>query len=338
MMAYHRVLKLVFKAAWKEKWSPCAWDTNPLQSARECRDQTWWYLVQNSCSRTDMKQQHLQHRCKGAQRTAWDDVLALVFGPAWRSFRDQHSSLTEWMKHCTMFIDKVCGEWGLPLLCKPGSKVRGVPIHCRIPAAIDIHPHLEPHDLDKQWQSDLGRLWIQVDCKALADLCAGRSFLSAPQYRPLFIRICRCLQFLHNFGQRPVHDRQDLIIWSPREFNTVADHAVNAALDSQSTWTRCDNDLLADALIDGRSLRLCLDGGRRSESQAAVGLALFAVERDGSGMAKYKLLVRRAMVLESIASAFLAEAVALEWGLQYLVELFKGKVTATSKSLQGGRP
>ena len=135
-----------------------------------------------------------------------------------------------------------------------------------------------------------------------------------------------------------MHDRQDLIVWSPREFNAVADHAVNAALDSSSTWTRCDNELLADALIDGRSLRLCLDGGRRSQSQAAVGLALYAVECDEGGIAECKLLVRRGMVLGSIASAFLAEAVALEWGLQYLVELFKGKVTATSKSLQGGRP
>ena len=213
-----------------------------------------------------------------------------------------------------------------------------VPVHCRIPSSIDIYPQLAPHDLDCQWQSNLHRLWIQVDCKSLAELCAGRSFLSAPEYRPLFIRICRSLRTLYNFGLRPVHDSTDLIIWSPREFNTVADHAVNAALDSKSTWTRCDEDLLADALLDGKSLRLCLDGGRRCETRAAIGLALYSVECSGSGIATYTLLARRGRLLQSVLSAFLAEAVALEWGLQYLVELFKGRVTATSKSLQGGHP
>ena len=113
---------------------------------------------------------------------------------------------------------------------------------------------------------------------------------------------------------------------------------MNAALDSKSTWTRCDEDLLADALLDGNSLRLCLDGGRRCETRAAIGLALHSVECSGSGIATYTLLARRGRLLRSVSSAFLAEAVELEWGLQYLVELFKGRVTATSNSLQGGHP
>jgi len=61
-------------------------------------------------------------------------------------------------------------------------------------------------------------------------------------------------------------------------------------------------------------------------------MALFSVETDKGGSAKYTLLARRGKLLTEVSSAFLAEAVALEWGLQYLVELVKGKVTVTSES------
>ena len=90
--------------------------------------------------------------------------------------------------------------------------------------------------------------------------------------------------------------------------------------------------MLAQALLSGSSLRLSVDGGRRSSTQGAIGIALFSVEAEKGGIAKYTLLARRGKVLTEVSSAFLAEAVALEWGLQYLVELFKGKVTATSES------
>ena len=58
----------------------------------------------------------------------------------------------------------------------------------------------------------------------------------------------------------------------------------------------------------------------------------FSVDVENGGLAKYTLLVRRGKILTSVSSSFLAEAVALEWGLQYLIELFKGKVTATAES------
>ena len=35
LMAYLRVLKLIFKAAWKEKSSPLGFEENPLQLSRE---------------------------------------------------------------------------------------------------------------------------------------------------------------------------------------------------------------------------------------------------------------------------------------------------------------
>ena len=85
---------------------------------------------------------------------------------------------------------------------------------------------------------------------------------------------------------------------------------------------------LATALLEGESSRLCIDGGRRSQKEGAIGFALYSVDCR-LGKAAYTLLARQGKVLADIDSAFLAEAAALEWSLQYLVELFKGKFAAT---------
>ena len=193
-------------------------------------------------------------------------------------------------------------------------------------------PEFEPHQLDWHCQFDRERLWIQEDCRSLAEPCGGRSCLSASEFRPVFIRICRSLKFLLGLGRLPLRDAQDFIIWAPREYNAVADHAANATMDAQESWTRCNMPALADALLLGQNLRLCLDGGRRSSEQAALGLALYSVTGISNGRATYTVIARRGHLLHRVDSAFVAEAVALEWGLQYLIELLKGAVTVARES------
>ena len=328
LMAYHRVLKLVFKAAWKEKASPLDHKANPLQLVREFRDHTWWFLVQAGHTRAELREQQLQHRRSGKLRIPWDEVFVMVYGPTWRNFRDEHSGLAEWMQHCPSFMDAVCEKWGLPKTPKRQDKEPWAPLRCRIPASIDLPPALEPHPLDRKWASSSGRLWIQVDCRSVAELCCGRAWLTQPELRPLFVRISRALLYLYAHGLRPLHDAADMVIWAPREFNAVADHAVNCALDEGCSFSRCDNTALAQALLAGANLRLSVDGGRRSATQAAIGIALFAATPTDSGVATYRLLARSGKLLGNVSSAFLSEAIALEWGLQYLIELLKGKVTA----------
>ena len=147
--------------------------------------------------------------------------------------------------------------------------------------------------------------------------------------RPLFVRIARLLLALHSRGIHPMNDTSELVVWTPREFNAVADHVVNCALDDQRSWHASNNLALAQSLLEGRSFRLSVDGGRRSSTEAAIGLMRFAVNISEHGVATYELLARCGKLLENVSSAFLSEAMALEWGLQYLVELLKGKVTAT---------
>ena len=115
-------------------------------------------------------------------------------------------------------------------------------------------------------------------------------------------------------------------MWSLREFNTVADHACNATMDcGQSVWHRADKDKLKTTLRRGSSLRVCVDGGRRSHTKGALGFALYCLNGDRAN--SYQLLLRGGKLLEQVPSSFIAEALALEWALECLIKLC-GSVTA----------
>ena len=96
-------------------------------------------------------------------------------------------------------------------------------------------------------------------------------------------------------------------------------------MDLQQSWERCEEQL--SSVSRNAYLRLCIDGGRRSGTNSAMGMALYAVSVDSAGLARYKLLARKGALLGAVASAFLTEALALEWGLQYLVGLMRTGVT-----------
>ena len=141
------------------------------------------------------------------------------------------------MKQCDQFINTICIKWPLPMLpAKPATALEH-PVTIKMSTAIEQVPDLPPHPLDLCWQSDQHRLWIQVDCQALADLLSGRAALDGVAHRPIFIRLSRRLLKLYSMGFRPVCDSQEFVLWSPREYNTVAGHACNATMDSgRSSW------------------------------------------------------------------------------------------------------
>ena len=68
-------------------------------------------------------------------------------------------------------------------------------------------------------------------------------------------------------------------------------------------------------------------GAAPQATHAWGSLCNYPVSFDSAGIAQYKLLVRMGRSLGSVVSAFLAEALALEWGLQYLVDLMRMDVT-----------
>ena len=143
----------------------------------------------------------------------------------------------------------------------------------------------------------------------------------------LFVRICRHIYELYNSGWQPINSCLDMVMWAPREFNAVADHCCNAELDTHSSWAACHDVDLEVAVLSEHSFRLCVDGGRRCRTEGAMGFALYSATDMEGCPAKYTLLARKGQLLTDIESSFLAEASALEWALQYLVELLRGSVT-----------
>ena len=87
------------------------------------------------------------------------------------------------------------------------------------------------------------------------------------------------------------------------------------------SWGRGNTVALKEALKQGSNLRLCIDGGRRSKKRGAIGFAIYGACGSSPHRSTYALLLRGGKLLESVESAFLAEAMALEWGLERLLSL-----------------
>ena len=230
----------MYKSVWQEQFSPCQYGENPLKLAREYRDRIWWEGVKGVAHKK-RRLDHLAHSRGGMQRTPWEQPFLNALGIDWRHQRDRCDNLATWMHGCDSFVHSVCQQWNLPglVLDKPESE-RPRPKHVRLPSQIDQMPPRPAHHLDQSWQSSSGQVWIQVDCKALAELLSGRAVLTADDMRPLCTRVARALLHLSSLGWKPQNGASDMIVWSPRSFNAAADHAVNATLDEQQDWWRVD--------------------------------------------------------------------------------------------------
>ena len=81
----------------------------------------------------------------------------------------------------------------------------------------------------------------------------------------------------------PLHNGLDYILWAPREFNAVADHAVNATMDCGSSWEIGDARELSKAVRNRRICRICSDGGVRSEQLSAIGFVIMVANPCADG-------------------------------------------------------
>ena len=154
----------------------------------------------------------------------------------------------------------------------------------------------------------------------MADIVNGLAVLHAPQLDAIFRRIARRLFELGEKGWSPRRDIDPIVIWSPREYNTVADHMVNAAMDNNCAWQKWDRQLLEDHIKRGGSLRICVDGGLRRgtdslDKPSALGCAIYLVRKV---QPQYTLAGLQAAPVKSVGSAFQAEAMALEWAINLI--------------------
>ena len=71
-------------------------------------------------------------------------------------------------------------------------------------------------------------------------------------------------------------------------------------------------DNISKAMSAQTNYRLCFDGARRGSGSASAGMALIAYYSNG----ERELLCRAGKILGTLPSAFLAEALAMEWALE----------------------
>ena len=122
---------------------------------------------------------------------------------------------------------------------------------------------------------------------------------------------------------RPRTDREAFVEWDPRGFNAVADHAANVAMDSGHDWDQSDPEAMRKAHHTNARIRVCSDGALRRNGKAAAGMAMIAYFPDGSSVT----LRRAERILQGVSSAFVSEAMALEWSVQCFFEFCGLSVT-----------
>ena len=203
-MTHHRVLRSVYKAAWQEKASVCAHGDNPLRWSSDFRSAAWWKAILVMISSNTRRADGLSHAQRGCQVTSWEHPFVAFFGTHWREKLHNCSSLSEWMQGCEGFVNSLCEIWGLPKLRVAGPAPIFDPHHERLVVHIGSPPEICKHALDKEWQSPGKRLWIQVDCKAVAELLAGRAVLYGNIMAPIFTPIARLIVKLVGLGWRPL--------------------------------------------------------------------------------------------------------------------------------------
>ena len=258
-MAHHRVLELLYKSTWVEALSPSAFGQNPLKVAKEYRDSAWWACLLIDSQEDSTVRHGRRHRKAGHQRFSWEHPFVIAFDEAWRGKLGLFTSLAEWMRGCGHFINTICKHWGLPGLCQQELETKP---ECPMKVRISIDEHLLPalprHPFDRKWQSTCRRIWMQTDCRAIAELASGRAVRDRCEMRLVFQRISRYLLRLHQLGWSPLQDVDDFVQLSPRMFNCIADClavAMNAERDPQV--------IDQEAFQNIANVRLCVDGGDR---------------------------------------------------------------------------
>ena len=151
----------------------------------------------------------------------------------------------------------------------------------------------------------------------VAELFSGKSACDVDGERPICVRIARQLHDLLRRGWRPRRDAGAFVEWDPREFNTTADHAANHALDAEDDWGDNDRQEPEKNVRADSNLRLCVDGALRGGRHAAAGLALYTY-RPGE---ERQLAYRAGRRLQCVHSAFVAELISLELGLNFVANL-----------------
>ncbi len=318
---YGKVLKAVFKAAWRESMFSLDGGISPLRQVRLYRTEVWW---QTCCALTDPAKRRrlgVKHSTRGRSAAAWEHPFVVLWGCQWREKRQECKSLRSWMALFGHFAFGVCDLWGLPQLSvglargdeSPGRSLQTY----KLPTSLADMPELPQNPKEHGWSTQGKRVWIQTDNQTLAELFGGRAVLDLDELRPPCVRASRALQTLMAKEWLPRTSVSDIIEWDRREYNVVADFCANVAVEDQQDWYTQWAREIQEAQRRGCNIRACFDGARKGNGASSAGVAIYAYHFDGARV----MLACGGKQLGNLNSSLAAEILSLEWCLEVVLAI-----------------
>ena len=310
MLLHHRILREIFKEAWREGHVTFPGGNTHTKKIRTFRNRAWWNSVKHEPF--SRRSKHGAVHATMGNYTEWEDVFIMVFGPGWSELRDT-CNFPEWMSRLPFFINSVCEQWELPVL--PSSSA-SEPQHVEVrekrrrTTSMGDMPssHSPPgQELEFDFGTFRGRFVFVVDCEPLCEVVCGRSPLNDPSLEPLLVNITNSLQSILFSGWLPPQKWHDPVLWRRRAHNRLADFLVNYTMDTKQSWTSLRDipDNFGEHNISCHS-----DGGTRRGACSATGWVIQAWRRHGDGWEHFTLATGGTYFYSPISS-FSAETAAL---------------------------
>ena len=314
---YVKLLSAVFKQAWREKAFKHNSTSNLVALCRNYRNRQWWESMK------DLQQHRAQEglvRNGMGYRCEWEDVFCTAFDVSWRQLRDECEAYEDWKVHLPKFLWTICTKWGLPTMHLPkveqtlartsfGVKRRKVSKQDLPEQHSEARPELE-------WDGLSGRFVFVVDCKPLSEVMNGSAPLRQLELAPAFERMTADIFNIISIGWTPSSRHADPVVWHRREFNKIADFAVNYTMDLGLDWEHCFKPPIDFKPTDA-NLVCHSDGGTRAGQCSSAGWFLEAIVVREDVQYSFPIAMAGKFVNMRI-SAFSAEVMALEEAIKYV--------------------
>jgi hypothetical protein len=142
-----RILKAVYKQAWKETHFSLDNGDNPLEWARSCRSAAWWQTCCGLASSFKRRRAGINHGRPGQQRADWENPFLVWRGCQWRDERRSCHNLRSWMNGFDGFVNFLAERWNLPWLRQESKAGEASDLPCthKLRTSITDVPFLPAH-------------------------------------------------------------------------------------------------------------------------------------------------------------------------------------------------
>ena len=320
---HHRVLRSVFRSAWRETHFVDATGDRLLKVIREYKCELWWASVKDS-SYASRLQAGAVHSRQGTQ-PCYESLFVKLCGPTWRDNLAACPSYTQWKRTCDELVNEICSQWELPGFAREAAHERKPTWEADVIERKDYLSMLtnpfpeEAHPHDDRWEGTRSCIVFRGDAQAVFNVLNGKASLQDSELQPLFARVVGRIAELIEGGMQPPKESDDPFEWRPRRFNVRADAICNIVLDT-SQDIRFQSDDFKTILSMRPHFLVYTDGGTRNNGTSAIGWVIYAVLPDGQSW-RYYTLALMGRLLKHNESSFMLESLAIDGATEMLFNL-----------------